>query len=194
MTYSVIIISAAVCLLAGSCLYPYISGMLLKARMLKSLRVKARAAGFRYRRFYKNIFFVRNRSPKFDMVIYNEKKLYAVKLWSSYFLHNKLCVTKQGRVFESRRTRPVFQTTDKKYVPIKGFLHSVPKTRLARKYCKSREVERILLIYPSYEAIAVYDGKREVALGTGDELFDKTLYSPSAFISLLEADKKRQMT
>ncbi len=189
MAYSIIIISMAVCLLAGALLYPYVSGMILKARMLKVLREKARGAGFKYRRFYKNLFLVRNRSSNYDMIIYNDKRLYAVKLWSSYFLHSKLCVTSRGRVFEKRRIRPVFQLTDKKYIYMRGFRRSVPKTRLAKRYLKNREAERILLIYPSYEGIAVYDRGREVPLRTGDELFGKLLYSPSAFMSLLNESK-----
>ena len=187
MAYSIIIISLALCLIFGALLYPYVSAILLRARMLKTLRERARAYGFKYRRFYKNSFLVRNRSPKFDMVIYNEKKLYAVKLWSSYFVHNKLCVTKRGRMFERRQTRPVFQMTDKKYTFINTPRLSVPKTRLAKKYLRGREVERILLIYPSYETVGVYDGKSEIKLRTGDELFGKILYSPSAFRELLRS-------
>lgn len=185
MAYSIIIISLALCLIFGALLYPYVSAILLRARMLKTLRERARAYGFKYRRFYKNSFLVRNRSPKFDMVIYNEKKLYAVKLWSSYFVHNKLCVTKRGRMFERRQTRPVFQMTDKKYIFMNTPRLSVPKTRLPKKYTRGREVERILLIYPSYETVGVYDGKSEIKLRTGDELFGKILYSPSAFRELL---------
>ena len=187
MAYSIIIITVAVCLIIGALLYPYVSAILLRARMLRTLRERARAYGFKYRRFYKNIFFVRNRSPKFDFIVYNEKKLYAVKLWSSYFVHNKLCVTKRGRMFERRQTRPVFQMTDKKYTFINTPRLSVPKTRLAKKYLRGREVERILLVYPSYETVAVYDGKNEIKLRTGDELFGKLLYSPSAFRELLRS-------
>ena len=138
MAYSIVVISLVLCLLAGACLYPYASGIVLKARMLRTLRERARASGFKYRRFYKNIFFVRNRSPKFDMVIYNENRLYAVKLWSSYFVHSTLVVNKQGRVLERRRTRPVFQLTNKKYEFINGLSHSVPKTRLLHKVLLSR--------------------------------------------------------
>lgn len=188
MAYSIIVITLVILLLVGAWAYPYITGIMLKSRMLKALRMTARASGFRYRRSYKNIFFVRNRSPKYDIVIYNEKKLYAVKLWSSYFAYNTLAITKKGKVSEHRRTRPVFQMTDSNTVYTRGFAHSVPKTRLPRKYAKGRDVERILLVYPSYESIVVESGKGELKLKTGDELFEKLLYSPSAFLKKLKAD------
>ena len=194
MAYSMIVISLAVALLLGAWAYPYITGMVLKAKMLRALRKTASESGFKYRRSYKNIVLVRNRSPKYDMVIFNEKKLYAVKLWSSYFAYNTLAVTKRGKVSEHIRTRPVFQTTDSNVVYTRGFEHSVPRTRLPKKYAKGRDVEKILLVYPSYESVIVESANGERKLKTGDELFEKLLYSPSAFMTRLksEAPKKEE--
>ncbi|MBQ8850600.1 MAG: hypothetical protein IJ011_09740 [Clostridia bacterium] len=193
MAYSVIVVSLAVLLLAAAVAYPYISGMVMKSAMLRALRVTARKAGFRCRRSFKNIFLVRNRSARYDMVIYNEKKLYAVKLWSSYFSYNMLHVMRDGRIKERRRTRSVFKMSDNDTVYTGGFAQRVPKTRLAKKYAKGREVvERILLIYPSYERIAAESGKGLVTLKTGDELFGKIIYSPSAFMNKLKADGDKE--
>ncbi len=188
MIYSVIVITLAVLLLVGAWVYPYVTAIMMKARMLKSLRVTARGAGFRYRRSYKNIFFVRNLSRKYDMIIYNEEKLYAVKLWTSYFSYNTLVVTKEGKIREQRRTRPVFQMNGSNTVYTKGFLRRVPRTGLHKKYKKGREVEQILLIYPSYESIRAESGRGYIKLKTGDELFGKIIYSPSAFMTRLREE------
>ncbi len=184
MVIKIIIIAAALLLPLLAIAYPYVWGIVLKAQMLKKLRQHARAKGFKYRRFYKNIFFVRNLSGRYDMVIYNDRKLYAVKLWSSYYTRSNLVLTKEGRIYELRESRPTFDTSEKghsvKY--IKGFTHSVPRTRLPKKYTKSqRQIENVLLIYPSYKGIFYIDGKKKIPLGTSDEIFDKRIYSPSAF-------------
>ena len=192
MAYSIIVISIAIALLLGAWIYPYITGIALKGKMLGALRETARGAGFRYKRSYKNIFFVRNRSSKYDIVIYNEKKLYAVKLWSSYFAYNTLAVTQKGKVSEHRRTRPVFQIADGNVIYTRGFEHSVPRTKLPRKYAKGREVEKILLVYPSYESIVAESAKGEKKLKTGDELFEKILYSPSAFMTRLKSEAQKK--
>lgn len=188
MIYSVIVITLALLLLVGAWVYPYVTAIMIKARMLRSLRVTARGAGFRYRRSYKNIFLVRNLSRKYDMIIYNEEKLYAVKLWTSYFAYNTLVVTKDGRIREQRRTRPVFQMGESNTVYTKGFLRRVPRTVLHKKYAKGREVEQILLIYPSYESIRAESGMGYVKLKTGDKLFGKVIYSPSSLMKKLRKE------
>ena len=113
MAYSIIVIIASVALIASAVAYPYAEGVMLKARMLKRLRLEARDAGYKYRRFYKNIFLVKNRSPRYDLIIYDEKTLFAVKLWSSYFRGSSLVLTEMGRVIERRKTRPVFKLRER---------------------------------------------------------------------------------
>ena len=103
MAYSIIVITASILLIAAAVVYPYAEGITLKARMLKRLRVEARDAGFKYRRLYKNIFLVRNRGRHYDLIIYDEARLFAVKLWSSYFQGSTLAVTEKGRVIERAR-------------------------------------------------------------------------------------------
>ena len=188
MTYSVIVVTLTVLLLVAAWVYPYVTAIMAKARMLKALRVAARSAGFKYRRSYKNIFLVRNLSRKFDMIIYNDKKLYAIKLWSSYFAYNTLVITQRGRIREERRTRPVFITGDLTTVYAKGVERRVPKTSLYKKYMKGREVERVMLVYPSYEAIKAETPRGTVKLKTGDGIFGNTVYSPSVLMRRIRED------
>ena len=188
MTYSVIITAFAILLLTGAWVYPYISAAIMKAGMIKRLTVIAKDKGFRYRRSFRSALLTRNLSRRYDMIIYDEKRLYAVKLWSSYFAYNNLVVTEKGRIREERRTRPVFLMGERDTVYTKGITYRVPKLRLHKKYANGRDVEQILLIYPSYESIKAENGRSFVALKTGDELFGRTIYSPSAFIKRLKGD------
>ena len=182
MAYSIIVIVASVLLIAAAVAYPYVEGILLKAQMLKRLRIEARDAGFKYRRFYKNIFLVRNRATRYDLIIYDEKRIFAVKLWSSYFQGSSLVLTEMGRVIERRKTRPVFNLRTRSADFVLSRPQSVRPTKIAKRYTVNREMERILLIYPSYDKIIAKRGAGEVILKSGDELFFKTIYSPSAFV------------
>lgn len=187
MTYSVIINTLAILLLIGAWVYPYITAAILRAIMIRRLTSDLRAEGFKYRRSFRSALLTRNLSRRYDMIIYDEKRLYAVKLWSSYFAYNHLVVTKKGRLKEERRTRPVFCMNGRDTVYAAGRLYRVPKIRLHKKYAKGREVESVLLIYPSYESIRAENNGGFVSLRTGDELFGKTIYSPSAFAARLKA-------
>lgn len=194
MVISAIIFIFVILVIAAAILYPYVWGMVLKARMLRDLREAVRGAGFKYRRLYKNIFLVKNRSSRYDVIVYNDETLYAVKLWSAYFVDSTLVLSKKGRFFEQRETRRVFNLEEngKKY--IKGRSHSMPKTRLAKKYTVGRKLERILLIYPSYKDIVFFDGKTKTHIKTKDELFGKTVYSPFAFKNTLREEYEKTLS
>ncbi len=190
MLVDIVILTIGIALPVAALAYPYLWGMVLKARMLKRLREHARAEGYRYRRFYKNIFLVTNRGIGFDMIIYNDGYIYPVKLWSSYFTRTELLI-KKDKIRERRETMAVFPTAKGERETgrhLNGMVHAVPKTRLARKYTKSpRKIIPVLLIYPSYKSIYVLEGKSKTAISSGDTLFGKTVYSPSAFTAELSA-------
>lgn len=189
MVWSVIVVSVALIFLVGAWVYPYINAVILKAKMVNKLLKTVGKKGFRYRRSFRNIFFTRNLSRKYDIIIYNEKKLYAIKLWSSYFAYCDLVITRGGRIREERRTRAVFNMGGKDTFHINSPAVRVPKLKLHKKFTTGREVERILLIYPSYENIRAESGRGYVTLKTGDTLFDKTIYSPSAFAKKLKGNE-----
>ena len=64
--------------------------------MIKRLTADLKAEGFKYRRSFRSALLTRNLSRRYDMIIYDDKRLYAVKLWSSYFAYNHLVVTKSA--------------------------------------------------------------------------------------------------
>ena len=192
MVFDVIAVATVILLLVGAWVYPYVSAVILKAKMVNKLIKMADKEGFRYRRSFRSIFFTRNLSRKYDMLIYNEKKLYAVKLWSSYFAYCDLVLTRAGRIREERRSRGVFRIGQRDVLYIKSPSMRVPKLRLQKKFLSGREIERVLLVYPSYENIRAESGRGYVTLKTGDMIFDKTLYSPSAFVKRLKESGNAQ--
>ena len=187
MIVDILLLAVVVAAVAGAYLYPFVSGMVLMAHSLKGIRERARALGYGYKRFYKNIFLVRNRAQRYDLMIYDKEKIYAVKLWSSYFIRSRLVVTERGGVFEQRQTMPVFCTEQNGGSPriMSSRIVGVPRTKEIKNKT-GRQLQNVLLIYPSYREMVVRAGKKEVAIESGDSLFDKVVYSPSAFLKVLE--------
>ena len=192
MLFSAAVVALALVFICVAFIYPYVCSKLLQRRAVRRLLKDASAEGYKYRKFYKNIFTVRNLSYKYDLLIYRDDKVYAVKLWGAKHILSTLVLTDGGRVFERRRAVPVVDTSKGSAAHITERAHSVPKTRLPKKYAKNENVKEILLICPSYKNI-VYEGKGgRVTLNTGDELFDKELYSPSAFSAELTCSADRE--
>lgn len=189
MLLSVLIIILVILLLSGALLYPYISCAVLRDKMVRRLGEEASRAGFKLRVLYRHVFFVRNLSEEYDLLIYNDEILYAVKLWASYKRSTSLVLTRGGRVVERRTVGSVLDVSgsDNSHT-VESAPLSVPRTKLSKKYSRGREVRRILLVYPSYQKMLRIEGRREIPIRSGDELFDKRVYSPSAFIEVLRED------
>lgn len=188
MLIYVIILLLVILLISGILLYPYASCIFLKAKMVSALATEANRLGFRLRRLYTNILYVRNRSSKYDLVVYNADTLYAVKLWSAYHRDTTLVVGGDGQCYHERRARGVFESEDGSDAhSIRSGRFSVFKTHLPQRYAKDREVFYVLLVYPSYEAIVYRYGRGKTKISSGDTLFDKTVYSPSAFIKQMRS-------
>ena len=181
MLFSAAVVALALLFIGISLVYPFVVPKLSQGRAVKRLIKDAKSMGYKHRKFYKNIFAVRNLSYKYDVIIYNESNTYAIKLWNAKHASSVLVLTDGGRVFERRRALPVMDASKNRGAQIKGRAKGVPKTRLPKRFLKSEGVREILLVYPSYSGI-VYEGKAgKVSLGIGDELFDKELFSPAEF-------------
>lgn len=190
MLFSAAVVALALLFIGGALIYPYIIPKLSQGRAVKRLIKDAKSMGYKHKKFYKNIFAVRNLSYKYDVVIYNETDAYAIKLWNSKHASSVLVLTDGGRVFERRLAVPVMDTSKNKSAQIKERAKGVPKTRLPKRFLKKDGIREILLVYPSYSGI-VYEGKAgKVSLNVGDELFDKELFSPTEFAAELRCAVK----
>ena len=185
MLFSAAVVALALLFIGGALIYPYIIPKLSQRRAVKRLIKDAKSMGYKHKKFYKNIFAVRNLSYKYDVVIYNETDTYAIKLWNAKHSSSVLVLTDGGKVFERRRALPVMDTSKNKGAQIKERAKGVSKTRLPKRFSKKEGIREILLVYPSYSGI-VYEGKAgKVSLNVGDELFDKELFSPAEFAAEL---------
>ena len=173
-------------LLAAGLSYPYWWACILRYRMVASLRRICAECGFRLRPLRRLWIFVRNRGERYDLLIENRERILAVKLWSAYRRDDSLVITRLGRVYR-RRYAPVVLDVRRDAVAAKGEgrAHSVRRTKLLVSPRETREITRVLLIYPSYRAILCSDGKQEKRLVSGDLIFDKRLHTPSSLEGLL---------
>ena len=189
------LIFLAILLLAAALCYPYLSAAISKYRMLRRLAGISRSLGFRFR--HKGMACLsRNRGRQYDLLIENERRIYAVKLWSSYRNGTTLLLGKQGRVREQRRVVEPLSVGRKKPYEHRSFALAVPRTRLTLRKNEKRSVTRILLVYPSYREILAKKEGRVTRLSSGDPIFDKLLYTPSALEQLLcrESEELRAMS
>ena len=192
MLFSAAVVALALVFISGALIYPFICSKLSQRSAVGRLLKDASSLGYKHRKFYKNIFAVRNLSYKYDILIYNDSKTYAVKLWNAKHISSTLVLTDSGKVLERRKAVPVIDTSKGNDTQITGRAQSVLKTRLPKKYLKNENIKEILLIYPSYKSI-IYEGKSgRIALNTGDELFDKEIYSPSALSAELRCDAEKR--
>ena len=101
-------------------------------------------------------------------------------------------LTEKGRVIERRKTRPVFNLKERSADFVLRRPKAVKPTKIAKKYTVGREVEKILLVYPSYDKIIAKRGAGEISIKSGDRLLSKTVYSPSAFVKRLTDEKQNK--
>ncbi len=167
-------------------LYPYISMLALRQSMLKQLRQSAKENGFRVRSMHRFPLLAGNRSSRFDLLVEDGTRFFAVKLWSASHRGRALILTQKGQVREEKKMVPVLKIKKNRApLVIGGAARSVPRTKLPKKLEKNSKLNRVLLVYPSYSEIRAEKGERTIRLFSGDRVFDKLLYTPSSFSRLL---------
>ena len=191
-------------LLLAAILYPTVSALILKMRMLSRLKRLWTAKGFRCRRLKRLPCLARSRSDRYEMVLENERCIVLIKLWTSRRRDETLLIYPDGRVSEQRtRFLPLRISRSEARRPYRTLPRRVPKTVPPELKPKGRRVIPVLLIYPSYrEILAVEEvnadteakkkirqkkrrALRTVRLGTGDLLFGKRISSPSGLEKML---------
>lgn len=174
------------CLLGLVLLYPYVSAALCRRKSVERLRDTVRRAGGRLRPLHRFVALSRNRAKHYDLLIEQGDTLYAVKLWSAKRRGVDLLISSDGLVAEERADRdPLSPSPKTRERVIRSAFRPVPKTVTRFAVPEGKRVVRILLIYPSYRSVRGYHHMQWVELGSGDRVFDKLLYSPSAFETLL---------
>ena len=179
-----------ICILIGVVLlYPYVSVILSRKKAIKHLCGVVRRGGGRVRRLHRFVSLSHNRAPRYDLLVAKGDTLYAVKLWSAKRRGVDLLISSDGTVAEQREDRDPLSPKGKARERIlRSAFYTVPKTRENFTVPEGKRVVHILLVYPSYRSVMGYRHMQWVELQSGDRVFDKILYSPSAFEKhLLEA-------
>ena len=107
MLFSATVVALALAFIGGAFIYPFVRSKLSQRRAVKMLLKDAVSMGYKYKKFYKNIFSVRNLSYRYDLLVYSDKTTYAVKLWGAKHIMSDLILTDGGRVLERRKASPV---------------------------------------------------------------------------------------
>lgn len=176
-------------------IFPYVINAWLTYRMLRRLESVCRETGMRMRRLHRATWLVRNRSDRYDLLLEDNGRLLAIKLWSAGYTGNSLVITKQGQVYRLMRSAlPMDIRRENRQLRAKSRAVSVPRTKLILPKGESRAVTRILLQYPAYREVLAETDNGWERLSSGGAVFDKLLYSPSALELLLReiGEAKRQ--
>ncbi len=166
--------------------YPYWWAAILRWRMVRRLGRVSRECGFRLRPLRKPLLFIRNRGQHYDFLIENKERIFAIKLWSAYRADSFLVITEHLRVFQRKYAPvPLDVRRNAKAAKSEGRARPVPRTKLSLSLKETRSLTRVFLVYPSYRAILRQERTGERRLMSGDSVFDKILYSPSALEGVL---------
>jgi len=173
-------------LLLAALLYPYASVFFARLRMLRKLIAEAKANGFRAEGSFLGMLTARNRSDRYELLLVREDRLIAVKLWAAYRRSDSLLLTDRGRVvlYRSGRT-PMATGKGRDGIRQGSKERAVPRTRLPKAVAERKDILRVLLVYPSYREIVLWDGEKRQRLNSQDTVFDKQLHTPSSFRRLL---------
>lgn len=183
-------------LLAAALTYPYISTVILRYTMLRRLRAEAKTLGFRVRRRSRWILFSQNRSPRCDLIISNSERIYAIKLWSSYYKGRALIADEaNGLVWERKIIKaPLYVDAKNMSRRHDGKAEPIPEMSLPARLAKDPRLVRVLLIYPSYREVRRVVGGKEYRAVSKDTLLGRVICSPSAFFSMMRAQSNKDIS
>ena len=167
---------------------PYIIVVRKRQRMLKRLTLVARRSGFRVRRLHRFVCFSFNRAPKYDLLFESRTHAYAVKLWSAVRKNATLYIKANGAVMEKMDIPAVMDTEVSSERAVSGREKRVPITANNFKVKKDKTVVRVMLYYPPNKKMILISGESQKSIGSGDRLFDKTVFSPGKFEQMLIDD------
>ena len=180
---TVLMLSALVCV-------PYALVAYKRARMINRLRYVARKTGFRVRRLHRFPFLSLNRAKSYDLLFENKNHAYAVKLWASVKKNTTLYVNSRGRIYERTSVPCPFEPSKRAPYELRGGIKRVPVTANNFRTRRGKMVVGILLFYPPYKGIVMFDGKERRTVEYGEMLFEKIICNPGKFEEILQEDFK----
>ena len=118
----------------------------------------------------------------------NKNHAYAVKLWSSVKKNTSLYVNSKGRIYERTSIRMPFESSKRTPYELRGQIMRVPVTANNFRVKRGKLVVGILLFYPPYREIVMFDGKDRRTVEQGEMLFEKIVCTPGKFEEIMAED------
>ena len=174
--------------LAVLVMIPYLVVARKRAKMIKRLRYVARKSGFRVRRLHRFPYLAHNRAGRYDLLFENKNHAYAVKLWSSVKKNTALYVNSRGRIYERTSVPCPFEPSKRHPYELRGRIARVPVTANNFRVRRGKLVVGILLFYPPYREIVMFDGKDRRTIESGEMLFEKIVCTPGRFEEIMAED------
>lgn len=183
----------AVLLIAAVLLFPYVSTVWHRRKMLSRLEAIAKRSGFRLRRLHRMTVFSRNSGERCDFLVENRQYVFAVKLRSAVRRNVTLRIASGGLATEEITGRvPLWTDRKRRTHTTRRKAGSVQLPALPLKYAGKRAIVPVLLVYPSYREVLAEQAGEWVSLHSGDVIGEQTLYSPSAFEKRILAAAPRE--
>lgn len=172
----------AVLLIAAVLLFPYVSTVWHRGKMLRHLETVARRGGFRLRRIHRFTVLSRNSGGRCDFLVENRECVFAVKLRSAVRRNVTLRIGSEGLATEEITGRvPLWTDRKNRTHTTRRRAGNVHLPALPVKYAGKRIIVPVLLVYPSYREVLAEQGGEWSSVHSGDMVGEQTLYSPSAF-------------
>ena len=170
-------------ILLGLIFYPYILTALSTAKMLSKLRRIAKREAYHIIPLKKFLWFQRNFSKNYDFLIEGRGITIAVKLFSAVRRNSGLVIKPDGTAsISSKQTAPmeIYPGTKKKERVGDIFGKNVKISELSENWnvIEGKNVDKVLLVYPSFSEMVFFDGREEAELRSGDTVFEHTIYTP----------------
>ena len=168
---------------------PYISMVLKRRKMLKTIVRIASKNGYRVKPLHKFVLFSSSCAPRYDILIQNKSVAYPVKLWSTAKRGSILIISKDGRMRETYMVEEPLKTDKTKTHTVKGFERKIKSTKDNFKVRASKSVTPIILFYPCNRAVFADFGNSRRKIEFGDRIFKKVLCSVSGLERMLVSDE-----
>ena len=172
-------------LIALILMFPHAFVVYRRRRMIKYITHTAEKQGFSVTPLHKFAALSSNFGSRYDILVQNGERAYAIKLWSFSEKQSTVVISKDGTMCEYRRVpQPLSPEAERSY-GIKGKKHGVPVTKQNFKIKRDKPLELIMMYYPRNKNTFLDFGTHKKRLENGDRIFGKTVCSPTSFCKLL---------
>ena len=178
-------------LIAAALFYPYIVTAVKCKKMLTKLGRIAKREAYNIIPLRRFPWLPNGFGGKYDFLLEGRGSVWAVKLISCIYKNSYLVITPDGKGAIGYTVMPPFDI-DKKRKPsrLSGKAKDISKIDEGWSQGLNKEIRGALLIYPSFKAVVFNDGRGEVRLNAGDNIFERTIQTPYSLEQIMKISGK----